>query len=144
MILLDTDHVTAMKYTDTDRYRRLTTRLAVVVDEVVGVSIVTVEEQMRGWLAAIAKERKARRQVGPYRDLAQLFDFFGAFEIVLFDDAAVTIFEQLGSIQIGSMDKKIASIAIANNALLLTANRRDFEQVPRLRFENWMDEPASA
>lgn len=23
--------------------------------------------------------------------------------------------------------------------LLLTANRRDYEQVPGLRFENWMD-----
>ncbi len=32
MILLDTDHVTAMKYRDTDRYRRLTARLATVPD----------------------------------------------------------------------------------------------------------------
>lgn len=143
MILLDTDHVTAMKYTDTDRYRRLTSRLA-AVDEVIGVTIVTVEEQMRGWLAAIAKERKPQRQVGPYRELAQLFDFFAAFEIVQFNDAVVAVFGQLGSVQIGAMDKKIASIAIANNALLLTANRRDFEQVPRLRFENWMDEPPTA
>jgi tRNA(fMet)-specific endonuclease VapC len=39
------------------------------------------------------------------------------------------------------MDKKIAAIAIANKALLLTANRRDYEQIPGLRFENWMDEP---
>lgn len=42
------------------------------------------------------------------------------------------------------MDKKIAPIAIANNALLLTANRRDFEQVPGLRFDNWMAEPPAA
>jgi len=30
-------------------------------------------------------------------------------------------------------------ILIVNNALLLTANRRDYEQVPGLRFDNWMD-----
>ena len=32
-----------------------------------------------------------------------------------------------------------ASIAVARNALLLTANRRDFELVPGLRFANWLD-----
>jgi tRNA(fMet)-specific endonuclease VapC len=33
---------------------------------------------------------------------------------------------------------KIASIALANDALLLTANRRDFEKVPGLQLENWL------
>lgn len=61
-----------------------------------------------------------------------------------FDDAAVTLFAQFGRLCISTMDKKIASIAIANNALLLTANRRDFEQVPGLRFDNWMAEPPAA
>ena len=32
-----------------------------------------------------------------------------------------------------------ACIAMANNALLLTANRRDFEKVQGLRFENWLE-----
>jgi len=40
---------------------------------------------------------------------------------------------------LGVQDLKIASIALANDALLLTANRKDFEQVPGLRFKNWMD-----
>jgi tRNA(fMet)-specific endonuclease VapC len=34
---------------------------------------------------------------------------------------------------------KTACIALENDALLLTANRRDFEKVPGLRFENWLD-----
>ena len=38
-------------------------------------------------------------------------------------------------VKIGSMDLKMASIAVANNALFLTANRRDFEKVPGLRFD---------
>jgi tRNA(fMet)-specific endonuclease VapC len=37
------------------------------------------------------------------------------------------------------MDLKVAAVAIATGALLLTANRRDFRQVPGLRFENWLD-----
>lgn len=144
MILLDTDHVTALKYHDSDRCQRLVARLALAADEVIGVAVVTVEEQMRGWLAAIAKERKPIRQVGPYRELAALFEFYADFDIIPFDEAAVAVFETFGSVQIGTMDKKIAAIALANNALLLTANRRDFEQISGLRFENWMDEPPPA
>jgi hypothetical protein len=36
-------------------------------DESFGIPIVAVEETMRGWLAAIAKERLAQRQVTAYR-----------------------------------------------------------------------------
>ena len=141
MILLDTDHVTVLRMPHSARRDRLVARLAAATDEEVGVAVVTVEEQMRGWLAAIAKERQPRRQVGPYRELAGLFAFFAEFTIAPFDDAAVALFEQYGRIRISTMDRKIAATAIANNALLLTANRRDYEQIPGLRFENWMDEP---
>lgn len=141
MILLDTDHVTVLRMPPSARRDRLVARLTGAGDEELGVTVITVEEQMRGWLAAIAKERKPQRQIGPYRELAAMFDFFAEYEIVAFDDAAVTTFEGFGHIRIGTSDKKIAAIVLANNALLLTANRRDFEQVPGLRFENWMDPP---
>jgi len=103
---------------------------------------VTVEEQMRGWLAAISKERQSRRLVRPYRELHRLFAFFIAFEIVPFTEEAAQRLDQLDSIQIGAKDERIAATALAHNALLLTANRRDFERVPNLRFENCMDPPA--
>lgn len=141
MILLDTDHVTVLRMPHGARHDHLVARLAAVVGEDIGVAVVTVEEQMRGWMAAIAKERQPRRQVGPYRELAGLFEFFAEFTIALFDDAAVSLFEQFNRIRIGARDRKIAAIALANNAVLLTANRRDFEQIPNLRFENWMDAP---
>jgi hypothetical protein len=63
MILLDTDHVTLLKYPKSDRCARLRQRLeAVPAEEVIAVSVIVVEEQMRGWLATIARERSARRQ----------------------------------------------------------------------------------
>jgi tRNA(fMet)-specific endonuclease VapC len=142
MILLVTDHVTFLKYPGGGRGVRLAQRLdALPAEEVVGVAIVTVEEQMRGWLAAIAKERSARRQVTPYRELANLFDFFAAFFLALFDEQAADQFDLLQSakIRLGTMDLKIAAIALVNQALLLSANRRDFEQIPGLRAENWLE-----
>jgi len=139
MILLDSDHLTALKYTTGERSLRLRARLGAVVDEVVGTTVVNVEEQMRGWMAVLAKERQPRRQIAGYRELARLFDFLQPYHIALLTDAAVDLLDQYGSIQISKSDRKIAAIAIANDALLLTANKQDYEQIPGLRFENWMD-----
>jgi tRNA(fMet)-specific endonuclease VapC len=142
MILIDTDHVTYLKYPESERGRRLINRLAALPpSEVVGVTIVTVEERMRGWLAVIAKEKKALRQVIGYRELAQLFEFYQEFEIVLFDEAAARQFDDLRAqrFRLGTMDLKIAAIALVNHAVLLSANQRDFERVPGLRCENWLE-----
>lgn len=141
MIILDTDHATVMKYQNSERYIRLTSKLSTLNNEKIGTTIITIEEQMRGWLASIAKERYVQRQVSAYRNLSQLFDFFSVFEILPFDTQAADCFDRLNStkIRIGTMDLKIASIALTNDFLLLTANRRDFEQIPGLKFENWID-----
>jgi tRNA(fMet)-specific endonuclease VapC len=142
MILIDTDHATHLKYPESDRGRRLIERLdALPAAEVVGVAIVTVEERMRGWLATIAKEKLALRQVAGYRELIRLFEFYQAFEIVPFDEAAAQTFDELRGqrLRLGTMDLKIAATALTRNALLLSANRRDFERVPGLRVESWLD-----
>lgn len=139
MILLDTDHLTVLRNEESDRRTRLVARLAAVVDETIGTTIITVEEQMRGWLASIAKERLARRQVRPYDELARLLEFFAEYHIERFTTPAADLFDTFGRIRISVSDRKIAAIAVTQNALLLTANRRDFEPIPGLRFENWLD-----
>ena len=141
MIVLDTDHLTPLKYTTGEQSVRLRARLADAAARGgrFGPTVVSVEEQFKGWLACLARERQPRRLVGPYRDLAALIEFFGGFPIAQFTDAAADLFAGFGAVHIKATDRKIAAIALANDALLLTANRRDFEQVPGLRFENWMD-----
>ena len=96
---------------------------------------------MRGWLAVIAKEKLALRQVVGYRELALLFEFYAEFEIVPFDEAAARQFDELRQqkLRIGSRDLKIAATALVNHALHLSANRTDFEKVSGLRVENWLD-----
>jgi tRNA(fMet)-specific endonuclease VapC len=142
MILIDTDHATLLKYPESERGHRFIERLEKVPkSEALGVAIVTVEERMRGWLAVIAKEKTALRQVVGYRELIRLFEFYQEFEIVPFDEAAAQQFEELRKqrLRLGTMDLKIAATALVQNALLLSANRRDFERVPGLRVENWLD-----
>ena len=70
-----------------------------------------------------------------------LFEFYEEFEIVPFDEAAASEYDALRrrKLRIGSRDLKIAATALVNHALLLSANRTDFERVPGLRVENWLD-----
>jgi tRNA(fMet)-specific endonuclease VapC len=96
MILLDTDHITHLKYPESEPGRRLIARMdAAPASETFAVAIVTVEERMRGWLAVIAKEKSALRQVAGYRELAQLFEFYQEFEIAPFDEPAARKFDEL-------------------------------------------------
>ena len=76
-----------------------------------------------------------------YRELVKLFEFDQEFEIVPFDEAAARRFDDLRTqrLHLGTMDLKIAATALVHNALVLSANRRDFERVPGLRVENWLD-----
>lgn len=53
------------------------------------------------------------------------------------DSVAESIINE--ALRIGTSDLKIASIALVENAVLLTANTQDFERVPGLQFENWLE-----
>ncbi|HQR42263.1 MAG TPA: hypothetical protein PLX97_06250, partial [Gemmatales bacterium] len=73
--MLDTDHLSQLKFIRSDRASILVDKLkSLPASENVAISIISVEEQMRGWLATIAKERDVRRQVKPYKELAALFN----------------------------------------------------------------------
>lgn len=140
MILLDSDHLSVLRYRASSRAVRLSERLdAAAAEHLIGTTVVNVEESMRGWMASIAKERALLRQIGPYRELAELFDFYSSLAIAPFDEAAVARLQTYSRVKIGISDRKIAAISVTQGALLLTANRRDFEQIPGLRFENWLD-----
>ena len=140
MILLDTDHASLLKDEyDSDAARRLIHRLEAVNRNEILVSIVTIEEHMRGWLAVIAKERLAERQVVAYRELEKLFSFYIRFEIASFDQNSASRFDELRKLKlkVGSMDLKIAAIALVKRATVLSRNLRDFRRIPGLNVEDW-------
>jgi tRNA(fMet)-specific endonuclease VapC len=141
MILLDTDHVTVLWHEEDPRCAALEARLGATGSQRFSTTVITVEEQMRGWLAEIGRRRDARAQVAVYERLAKLIRFFGQWEVVPFDARAADEFERLRKqrIRIGTPDLKIASIALTPDTLLLSANLRDSQRVPRLRVENWLE-----
>ena len=139
MLVLDTDHLTEYQKGTSAEARRLKERLDGAT-EPYATTIITVEEIMRGWMAAIRRIQAPRRQISAYAKLRLLFRFFATWNVLPWDDAAADVFESLSQAKarVGTMDLKIASIALANRATLLTRNIRDFGKVPGLRMEDWM------
>ncbi len=140
MIILDTNHVTVLRYPEHSQYAMLSAQMSRSAETDFATTAISIEEQMRGWLAAIHRTPKVHNQILYYTRLIGLIDFFSKWEILPFNEPAADRFEELRKlrVRIGTMDLKIASIALEAGALLLTANLRDFERVPGLRVENWL------
>jgi tRNA(fMet)-specific endonuclease VapC len=102
-------------------------------------TIISFEEQMRGWLAYGARSRSAEAQVRAYSKLHGMLDDFLVRPILDFDAAAAAEYQRLAKakLRIGTMDLKIAAIALAQDALLVSRNLVDFQRVPKLRVEDW-------
>jgi tRNA(fMet)-specific endonuclease VapC len=138
MLILDTDHLSILDQ-DTVESFNIGRRLASIEPADVAVSIVTYEEQMRGWLAYVAQARTTERQIEAYRRLRRHVERFRAIPLVDYDERAAREFERLrqAHVRIGTMDLKIAAIALANDATLLSRNLVDFGKVPGLHVEDW-------
>ena len=138
MYILDTDHL-SIADKDTIEAFNLGRRLASVSSDLVAVTIITYEEQMRGRLAFSAKAKTGSAQVRAFDKLGRHLKRFCEIPIIAFDDQASAVFNRLraSGVRIGTPDLRIASIALANEAILLTRNVRDFEKVSGLRFEDW-------
>jgi len=139
MLVLDTDHLVEYQRGTSAESRRLKERLDRAA-EPFGTTIITVEEMMRGWMAAIRRIHDPRRQIGAYASLQQLFRFFATWHVLAWSEAAADHYDSLkrARTKVGTMDLKIASIGLASDAMLLTRNTNDFVRVPGLRIADWM------
>src|SRR4028118_603691 len=105
--------------------------------ENLAVTIVTLEEVIRGWFNVInqaSAPSQADKLVWGYTRLWDTLDDFKILNILKFDQNAFTIYTEFRrqKIRIGTQDLRIAAIVLANNAILVTRNKQDFEKVPDL------------
>lgn len=138
MLILDTDHMSLLEWGGEDS-SRLRENLADQDPNEVFTTIISYEEQMRGWMAYIARARSVTQQIESYRRLRNQLENYRQISVLDFEESAGKIYQELkhARIRIGGMDLKIAAVALAHNAILLTRNLRDFSQVPRLKAEDW-------
>jgi tRNA(fMet)-specific endonuclease VapC len=138
MLVLDTDHMSELEWGGAAS-AMLRERLADRNPHDVATTIVSYEEQMRGWIAYVARARSLASQVEAYRRLRSHLDNYRQIPVLDFDDQAAEIFQRLrrARLRVGAMDLKIAAIAIANGATLLSRNQRDLAKVPGLNVQDW-------
>jgi tRNA(fMet)-specific endonuclease VapC len=139
MYILDTDVLTLLEGPRGQAARRLQSRLASLPENQVATTIITYEEQTRGWFALLARAKTITAQISVYRRLNRHLDNYRALLVLDFDDRAAVEFQRLKAmkLRVGTMDLKIASISLANSATLLTRKLADFRVIPNLVVEDW-------
>lgn len=138
MYLLDSDHMSLLERGEAEAVR-IRSRLRQVALDDTATAIITYEEQVRGWMARLARDKDPGRQIEDYAELKRQLNNYCKIAILDYDSNAVEIYAQLKQlkIRVGSMDLKIAAIAISNDATLLSRNLIDFQKIPNLKVEDW-------
>jgi tRNA(fMet)-specific endonuclease VapC len=138
MLVLDTDHLTEIERGSAagGALRRRLDRPE--IDAVT--TIVSAEEQLRGWLAQIHVKRSVHDQIDAYSRLQGRLEFYSEWTLLPWTTGAADRFVAFrkAGIRIGTMDLKIASIALERGAMVLSQNIADFVKVPELRVESWL------
>ncbi len=139
MIILDTDCLSLFdreKYLESSILRK---KLNEFSPHDIFTTIITFEEQMRGWQSFIAESKTIDQQIYSYQKLHRFFESYRNTQVLDFDEKSAEIFQQLKSqkIRVGTMDLKIAAIAVSNNAILVSRNLSDYEQIPNLTVHDW-------
>ena len=120
-VLLDTDHVSLHER----GYLPLRARLVSFAPDEVAVSVVTVEEMLRGRLAILARRSESEACVYAYTKLLETVRFFSTIPVVPYDMACEQQFQVLRALRlrVGSRDLRIAATALVQNVVLITRNR---------------------
>jgi tRNA(fMet)-specific endonuclease VapC len=134
--ILDTDHISLFQRGNSTVIRKIQS----IARPEIAVTIVSYEEQIRGWLKIVSRSSSDFEQLTfGYSRLNETLDFYRTKTVLDFNTAAATQFQQLirQKIRAGTQDLRIASIALAVGGTVVTRNQRDFQRVPGLRIEDW-------
>jgi tRNA(fMet)-specific endonuclease VapC len=114
-------------------------------------SVINIFESMRPHEVKLSAVTLAELEYGASksehreRNRRALFGFASPFEIIPFDDTDAEVFGLLRAdlerrgVPIGPYDMQIAAQALNRDYSLVTNNIREFERIPRLKLENWVD-----
>ncbi|MBC7854300.1 MAG: type II toxin-antitoxin system VapC family toxin [Pirellulaceae bacterium] len=134
--VLDTDIISLLQ----QGHQQTSAHFSQVPTAEVGISVISVEEQLSSWYTLIRQSKKPEDVAWGYYSLAQTVSSFSRFEIISYTVAAIARFEQLKRMKLGvrAPDLRIAAIVLEHSGgILVTRNIWDFRLVPGLAFEDW-------
>jgi tRNA(fMet)-specific endonuclease VapC len=137
--LLDTDHISVPQQQSGPEYAALASNIARHAPADLALSVVSFHEQILGCHTYIIRARTAAEVVRGYGMLNRLLGDYSAVSVLEFDAAAATEFAGLSArrVRVGTMDLRIASIALSRGLILVTRNISDLRRVPGLVVEEW-------
>jgi tRNA(fMet)-specific endonuclease VapC len=139
MYILDTD-ITSLLQRGNEKVIK---RLALAKDYEFGVTIITKVEVLRGRYDFLLKAGNSESLEKAQRYLIDSENMLAQLLTVYFDLESFSIFDEFRQNskyrKIGRADMLIASICLANRAVLVTRNVKHFKQFPNLNVENWVD-----
>jgi tRNA(fMet)-specific endonuclease VapC len=133
--LLDTDHWSLLHW----KLPAVVKNLAAHQADDVKLGVISIEEQLLGWLAEIRKTKDRGKQEAAYRRMAFSIQELSGWEILPYTVPAMLRFDGLFRLRlnVGPYDLKIAAIALEVGATVVTRNARDFSRVPGLSIVDW-------
>jgi tRNA(fMet)-specific endonuclease VapC len=138
MYLLDTNILTALYAGN----RKVIEKIQQLDNPQIATTIVNKAEIIQGRISFLLKANDGEQLIRAQGLLAETERLLIEMDVVSFGAAATAQFEILVANRAlrkaGRPDLLIASITLANKAILVTRNTKDFEIIPGLRIENWM------
>ena|SRR5687767_8011340 len=108
-------------------------------DEFVATTVITLGEDLSGWLPACRRTTDGVSRAKAYARLFEGFTFYKKFSSLPFDDAAAIVFDKLKLLRlhVGTNDLSIAAITLSVGGILVTRNSKDFQRIPDVILEDW-------
>lgn len=134
--LLDTDIITLIQFGHAAAVRNLSAH----ADTDVVLSVISFQEQLRGWLGYLNQLTAPAQQADWYdRLVTRMFPLWRRYEVLPFPLPVIQRFEQLRSLRlnVGLMDLRLAAVALENGLTVVTRNVRDCGRVSGLQTEDW-------
>lgn len=91
MYILDTDHISILQRGGQSA-KSLNARLSSLVTQAIFTTIITYEEQTKGWLAYLAKCKSLSAQILGYQELEKHLKYYAYIPILSFDKECVIEF----------------------------------------------------
>jgi tRNA(fMet)-specific endonuclease VapC len=137
LYILDTDHISLFLGNHPSvRDRVLQTKAEC------SITVISIQEIFNGWVGQLNRVENEAYKIEIYQRLHLTTQFFQQMPVLNYDRAASVQYQQI--IKANTIlakrrlekDMRIAGIALANEATIVTRNQRDFEQVLDLKIED--------
>jgi tRNA(fMet)-specific endonuclease VapC len=135
LFVLDTDILALLQRGDAN----VVSRASKCAPAEIAVTVITVDEQLRGWFTLVRRAKTPRQIAFAYDQLALSVSDLARIRILSYSETAIARFNGLckSKLSVRGNDLRIASIALEYNATVVTRNTRDFSAIPGLSLEDW-------